>query len=254
MDPAFSTDLADVIGRARRAGVVYMVSSTLNLAEAMRYASAAGELVEKGVYWSIGLDPRLYGREAEDVMEAARRFSHRIAAVGEVGLDFKLARSREERRLQRRVFSDFISLALELKKPIVVHSRWSQGAVLDVLEEHRADRVLLHAYTGSSNEVERAVRLGYLISVSTSVTRHSATRRVAAEAPLESITLESDSPALAPVAGERNEPANVAVAAAEVARIRGVGAGAVAEVAFENTLEIYSLPMSLLSSSRGLET
>lgn len=254
LDSAFSADLAEVVERAKRAGVVYMVSSTLSVAEAMRHASMAGELVEAGVFWSIGLDPRLYSREAEEVEELARKFSHSIAAIGEVGLDFKMARGVEEREVQRRVFSDFISLAMELKKPIVVHSRWSQKAVLDLLEEHRADLVLLHAYTGSSSDVERAAKLGYLISVSTSVTRHAGTRRVAAEAPLECLVLESDSPALAPVAGERNEPANIAVAAAEVARIRGVEAAVVSEAAFENTVGLYSLPMSLLSSSRALDT
>ncbi len=254
LDSAFSADLAEVIERARRAGVVYMVSSTLSIAEAMKHASMADSLMEAGVFWSIGLDPRLYPLEAEGVEELARRFSHKIAAIGEVGLDFKAARGMEERALQRRVFSDFISLALELGKPIVVHSRWSQSAVLDLLEEHRADLALLHAYTGSSREVERAAKLGYMISVSTSVTRHASTHRVAAEAPLECIVLESDSPALAPVAGERNEPANIALAAAEVARIRRVEATVVSEAAFENTVSFYSLPTSLLSSSRALDT
>jgi TatD DNase family protein len=84
-----------------------------------------------------------------------------------------------------------------------------------------------------------AVEAGYFFSIPPSIVRSRQKQKLVRQLPLSCLLLETDSPVLAPVAGERNEPANVIVSLEAVAEIKGIPTERLAELVAENTKRLY---------------
>ncbi len=240
-DPAFDGDRDEVIRRAADLGMVGAVTSPLGREEVERSLSlfSGSELV----LVSAGLDPEDFSdpEEVEKLAELIEERAGEIVAVGEVGLDYRVARSTAERERQKESFSRLIRLAEDLDKPVVVHSLWSQRPALRVLDSRGATRVVLHAFGGTDADVRFAADRGWMISVATNVVRSPNVRRVALASPLDNLVLESDSPVLAPDPGRRNEPANIISSLKYVAGLKGVDPQELAEITTENSLRVYGI-------------
>ncbi len=238
-EEAFDEDREEVIRRAVQSGIVGLVTSPIYPEDVPKALSLRGDVV----HVSIGLDVAEYGDEDEvrRTIELILEHQDEIVAIGEVGLDYKVARNGPPKEKQKEVFRRFISLARELDKPLVIHSRWAQRPVLRVLDEMGAETVILHAFGGTPADVEFAVERGWYVSVPTNVVRSSNVQKVARATPLERMVLESDSPVLAPNPMERNEPSNITVSVKYLADLKGVDPEDLAEITTENALTAYRL-------------
>jgi len=240
-DPAFDDDRWEVIDRAVRAGVVGMVSSSLDSEEGERALRLF--LPSTVVHVSLGLDPRDADDESE--IKAVERLilenERDIVAVGEVGMDYRIAKQESVRKRQEEVFRRFIRLAEDIDKPIVVHSLWAQRPVLRVLEDEGATRVVLHAFGGSQKDVKTAVERGWYVSIATNVVKSSNVQKVAEATPVDYMVLESDSPVLSPDSKGRNEPANIVKSVRFLAKAKGMKPEELAEITTSNALEVYGL-------------
>ena len=147
-----------------------------------------------------------------------------LIAVGETGLDYFHVKENTDWQKQR--FINHINTAIELDKPLIIHTRDSMDDALDLLEKHNAQkcRGIMHCFTGDWGQAKRALDLGFKISFSGIVTFNSAKnlQEVAAKLPLESILVETDSPYLAPVPyrGKVNQPAYVLHVTEKLAELR----------------------------------
>ena len=96
--------------------------------------------------------------------------------------------------MQYTAFREQIRLALDLKYPIVFHSRESHNEVFRVLREERAYDAggVMHYFQGNMHDAMRAIDLGFYISLARPLLRLSELQQVAAKLPLESIVLETD--------------------------------------------------------------
>ncbi len=238
-EEAFDEDREEVIKRAIQAGVIGIVTSPIYPEDVPKALNLRGDIV----HVSIGLDVAEYGddEEVERTIELILENQDKIVAVGEVGLDYKVAKNGPPKERQKEVFRKFISLAKELDKPLVIHSRWAQRPVLRVLDEMGAEIVILHAFGGTPADVEFAVERGWYVSVPTNVVRSANVQRVAKATPLENMVLESDSPVLAPNPTERNEPSNISISVRFIAELKGVEPEELAEVTTRNALSAYKL-------------
>ncbi len=241
-EEAFDQDRDEVIERAREAGLVGIVTSPIYPEDAEKALRLfrGHELVKV----SIGLDVAEYGDEEEvrATVDLIREHADEIVAVGEVGLDYRILRSGgPPKEKQKEVFRLFIGLAKELDKPLVIHSLWAQRPVLRVLDEEGAERVVLHAFGGTPEDVRFAVERGWMVSIPTNVVRSNNVQKVARATPVEYMVLESDSPVLAPDPKERNEPANIRVSVRFIAEMKGIDAADLAEVTTENAMRVYGL-------------
>ena len=155
-DDAFDSDRDEVIRRAIDSGIVGIVTSPIYPEDSIKALNLFRD--SSIVKISIGLDVAEYGDDdkVNETLELIRERSGEIVAVGEVGLDYRVARSGPPKEKQKEVFKRFIEIAKELDKPLVVHSLWAQRPVLRVLEEEGAERVVLHAFGGKREDVKFA--------------------------------------------------------------------------------------------------
>jgi len=223
--PDFDMDRDEVVRAAREAGVHTIV----NIGVDLRTSQRSLELAEQYgcVYATVGVHPHdarsLDNATLDMFREMARR--PKVVAVGEIGLDFY--RDLSPRDVQRRAFRRQLDLAVELRKPIVIHTREAFRETVDIVKEYsgRLAGGVFHCFPGDVDEAHEVIGLGFVIGVGgVSTYRNSRLAAVAAAVPLDRIMLETDAPYLtpAPNRGKRNEPACVALVCRRVAELRGV--------------------------------
>jgi TatD DNase family protein len=128
--------------------------------------------------------------------------------------------------------------------PLIVHAREADTEIAEILSAERPPPGVLHCFTGSRALAERAVSLGFYVSISGIVTFRNAEalRDIVRDLPLDRLLVETDAPYLAPVPyrGKRNEPAFVAATAAFVAELKGIELEALAEATTQNFFRLFA--------------
>ena len=224
--PQFVDDQAEVIARARAAGVGLMLTicDRLDRFEAVRNIART----HADIWCTVGVHPHeakdFEALTAETLIDLAG--DPRVVGVGECGLDFHYDLS--PRETQRRVFAAHIAAARETGLPLVVHTREADGdmqAMLADAWEQGPLKVLLHCYTSGPELLAFAVERGAWFSVAGIATFKAAddVRARVREMPEDRIIVETDCPYLAPPPhrGRRNEPAHVGIVLDKVAELRG---------------------------------
>lgn len=233
--------VGDLVDRARSGGVDGTVTIGIDV-ESSRISRDIAH--DHGVWFAAGLHPNSADEWDGETEEALRSIAadERCVAIGETGLDFY--RNGAPRDRQERVFRAQVDLAKETDKALVIHTRDSLVAALEVLEECGApDRFVFHCWSGT--EVERALDLGAFISFAGNVSFPSADdlRSAARVVPADRLLVETDAPFLSPVPkrGRPNEPARVALVGAAVATAREEPEESVAERTTANALRLFGL-------------
>ena len=225
-DPAFDLDRADVITRARAAGVERMINICDRLSNFEAVRAIADD--DESIWCTAGVHPHHAIAYADLSVErlCATADSPKVVAIGECGLDYHYERS--PRDVQRRVFATHIAAAQKTGLPLVVHTREADEDMLAMLEgawPWTGFRVLLHCYTSGAALAARAAELGAWFSVSGIATFKAAAevRECIMMMPADRILCETDCPFLAPTPhrGRRNEPAFLPHVQAKLAEIRG---------------------------------
>jgi TatD DNase family protein len=227
----YASDRAEVIERARAAGV----SHILNVGTGDPRSGALERAVEvaeqyEDVYAAIGVHPhdaRLFDDEAAALIKRLTQQSSRVIAWGEIGLDYHYDNS--PREVQREVFATQLRLAGEINLPVIIHSREADADTLDILRAEMKDSGragIMHCFNGSLELMAGVLDLGFMISFAGNVTFKKAEnlREAARAVPLERLLVETDCPFLTPVPfrGQRNEPARVVEVARALAELRGM--------------------------------
>jgi TatD DNase family protein len=237
-DPVFDGDRAAVLERARAAGVAAVVAVSETLTDARRTLELAARFPE--IKPAVGLYPAHLDLEAAAaIMALIRREHHRLAGIGEVGLDYRLAADVGARARQREIFAIFIALGRELDLPLNVHSRSAGRQTVDLLLASGAARVQLHAFDGKAAAALPAAAAGYFFSIPPSVVRSRQKQKLARRLPLDCLLVETDSPVLGPDPSLRNEPANAAAVIAALAELKQVPAAELRAALYANTRRLY---------------
>ena len=173
--------------------------------------------------------------DVEEVINFIIKHQDIIVGIGEIGLDFKPPNNNFE-TMERQVkkFERFIKLAMELDKPIVVHSRSAGRQSLDVLMKNGAERVLMHAFSGNVKYVRRGVQAGYYFSVPPTSYKNVQKINLIKAVPIEQLMLETDSPVLSPLPDTVNEPSNVLLSALIVSMIKEMDVKEIIDVTYKN--------------------
>lgn len=175
---------------------------------------------------SVGIHPNVEQDEQFTVEELVAQATHpKVIAIGETGLDY--FRSEGNLEWQRDRFRVHIEAAKQTHKPLIIHTREARQDTMDILENENAEKAggIIHCFTENWETAQRALDIGFYISLSGIVTFKSAKelQEVAKKLPLDRILIETDSPYLAPVPhrGKTNKPVFVKHVAEFLAELRG---------------------------------
>lgn len=251
----FEKDLDRVIKNAEMAGVKCIITSGVNsstnreiLKIAERYPVVR---VSFGIYPLDALAKELETGEAEGFPRDTEAFDldselrwieknkDKCVAIGECGLDYNWVTGREDE--QKAIFQKVIELSKKINKPLILHTRKAELDVVEMLEKNNVKKCVLHCFMGRKHLIKRAVDNGWSFSVPPIITRLQHFQTLVEMVPLNQLLTETDAPYLSPKAGERNEPANVAVTIKEIARIKKLSEKEVAEQIWQNSEAIFGL-------------
>jgi TatD DNase family protein len=195
-------------------------------------------------YASVGVHP-----DYEDIDEpsfetlVALADHPKIVAIGETGLDyFRLTGDLE---WQRKRFRTHIRAAINVGKPLIIHTRSAAEDTLRIMKEESAYQVggVMHCFTETLDVALAAIDMGFYISFSGIVTFKNALqlKEVAQAIPLEKMLVETDSPYLAPAPfrGKTNQPAYVKYVAQEIANLRGNSLNEVMQATTKNFFTLF---------------
>jgi TatD DNase family protein len=230
---SFEKDIEQALLRAKKAGVTAIVNASTTFEDAIECLELARTY--DAVFPAVGLAPYSDLSQLKAVMQLVED-SPDAVAVGEIGLDYPYQKKPE----QVEPFKAQVALAMELDLPVVVHSRSAGKYCLNVLEELKAEKVVMHAFDGSIKQARRGFALGFYFSVPLTVVKSEQKQQLAKEAPDELLLLETDSPVLNP-AGGRNEPANLVQGRDFIAKLRETTPDKINKLTENNAKKIFGL-------------
>jgi TatD DNase family protein len=243
--PEFNSDRDETVRRAVLSGVVKLLMPNIDIDSASQMLSVENNF--PGICYSmIGLHPTSvkedYVYQLDKLEDMAN--SNKFYAIGEIGIDLYWDQS----GLKEQVLAFRRQIAFALKKnlPVVIHSRNSFSEVFKALEEFTGSGLkgVFHAFTGSANDAEKAIGLGFKLGIGGIITfKNSGLEAVVNQSGLENIVLETDSPYLAPMPhrGKRNESSYLCIINNKVAEIFGLSEEKTASVTYGNSVQLFGL-------------
>ena len=198
----------------------------------------------KNIYLNISLHPE-YGNEEIDYdlyleqMKKIIKYNSKIIAIGEIGLDYHYDNTNKDR--QRDLFVKQIMLAKEYKLPIVIHTRDATKDTIDILKKFNI-KGIIHCFSGSLETAREYINMGFYLGIGGVVTfKNSKLKDVIKEIGLDSIVLETDSPYLSPIRGNKNFPKNIKIVAEYIASLLNISVEEVSKKTTLNVKKIYNI-------------
>ena len=250
-DGRLHSRLNEVLSHCVENEVLQIVAVATTAADTLETLAVARS--HPGIYASAGIHPNeaaeAQANDWDRVAEVARL--PEVVALGETGLDRHWDRTPFP--LQQDYFARHLSLAHELDKPVIIHSRDCHADVIEQLRQlGRPIKGVLHSFTGSLDEAQAFLDLGLHISFAGMITFANKAldplRDVSAAIPIDRLLVETDSPYLTPhpFRGKTNEPARVVYTAAKLAEVRGMLLPKLAAATTQNAQRLFNLPSDRL--------
>lgn len=250
--PDFDQDREQVIRECRKQ-VSGVVVSSARLDEGL----LALETCAKNpnfLFPTLGFHPTEGGSEqdAGKILNLLRANKDKAVGVGECGLDYHWEKDPAKKKAQRSVFEKFITLAGELKKPLVIHSWDAENDCFEMVREKDLT-CIFHCFSGSRELALEILQSGFYISVSTQICFSKHHKKLAKLIPLDRLLLETDSPFLSPqkhgnyeplakgFKPGRNYPWNILLSAEKVAGVKGLSKEEILEAARANAVKVFGL-------------
>lgn len=242
--PPFAGDEPASIQRAAQAGVDRIIVPATEAANFSRVLALAKNY--PSLYAALGLHPIVIEHHEDDsldrLQQALDQRPQKVVAVGEIGLD--LWRDDPQFAKQERALGAQLQLAKHYDLPVILHSRRTHDKLAMHLKRHALPRTgVVHGFSGSQQQAERFVQLGYKIGVGGTITypRASKTREVIAQLPLGSLLLETDAPdmPLNGFQGQPNRPEQAARVFDVLCELRREPADEIADALYGNTTALF---------------
>jgi len=245
---AFRDDLDAVLARARRAGVSRIIVTGTSVEE----SRAALGLVSRheNLFATAGVHPH-HARDCNaEVISSVKELAKdpRIVAIGECGLDFN--RNYSPHPDQEKCFVAQVELALDLQKPLFLHSRDAHPRFSEILKSFKLQKAVAHCFTGSKEELRASLELGLYIGITGWICDERRGRHLlelVREIPRDRLLLETDSPYLPPrdlrpqPRARRNEPAFLPHILKTVAKALGRAPEEIAAETTRNATALFGL-------------
>lgn len=245
----FDADRTEMIERAINAGVSKMIIPNVDSTT----IKGMMDLVQQfpvNVFPMMGLHPcyvkpETYKQELEiiktylDSPLGVRGF----VAVGEIGIDMHWDKTTLD--IQKEAFELQCDWAIEKNLPVAIHSRDSTHILIEILKNRKQNpRGVFHCFTGSLEEANEILKLGFYLGIGGVVTyKNTHLRDTLKQISLDKIVLETDSPYLPPVPyrGKRNESAYTKLVAETLCTVYEKGLDEIAAVTTQNAQDLFGI-------------
>lgn len=239
----FAADIAQVMAHSRDHQVRKIYMPNINV------DTIAGMLKLESQYPNLcaammGIHPCYIGRDFQkQLAHVATWLAKRsFAAIGEIGID--LYRDKTYQAQQEEAFAVQLHWAQQYQLPVVIHCRAGMNVTLRLLEKHQNGQLkgIFHCFSGSLEEAERIMALGFYLGIGGIVTfKNAGLDKIVAAIDLDYLVLETDAPYLAPTPhrGQRNEPAYLLHIAEKIATLKAIDVATVAQVTTANAMNVF---------------
>ena len=239
----FALDREDVLEHARKNHVCGFVVPAVK----RRSWHALMSICEKhdDMHYALGLHPMFVDEHEASHVEELRSVValNKPIAIGEIGLDFHDKSLQADKQIA--LFELQLQLAREVNLPVILHVRKAHEEILGCLKKFPVVGGIVHAFNGSLQQAERYQSGNFKFGFGGMLTyeRSFKLRRLAAELPIESIVLETDSPDMTVEQhrGERNSPEYLLYCLQALAEVRGMSPEQVAKQTTQNAQNVLNL-------------
>ena len=241
---AFDADRAEVVHRARDAGVLRQIVPAIAASGWNNLRAVCTDY--SGLHAAYGLHPMYLAEHRPEHLDLLREWIEREqpVAIGECGLDHFVEGL--DPRSQRDYFDAQLEIARDTSLPVIVHARRAVDEVIAALRAVATVGGVVHSFPGSEQQARQLWKLGYCLGIGGPITyeRAARLRRIVATMPIEFLLLETDSPDQPNQGqrGQRNEPAHLREVLRVVAELRGEDEAAIAAATTSNAERLFRLP------------
>ena len=241
----FNEDIDMVINRSKEIGVNKFIFPAIDSS----HFNDMHNLKDKypnSIYLMTGLHPtdvkENYKDELNFVVNTLK--TNNYVAIGEIGIDLYWEKSFLKQ--QQDAFQFQIRLAIKHDLPIVIHCREAFNEIFEILDKENCNelRGVFHCFTGTLEEAQRAIALGFVLGIGGVVTfKNGGIDKFLHKIDLKNIVLETDSPYLAPAPfrGKRNESSYIIYVLEKLSEIYGISKEKVAEITSKNAEKVFRL-------------
>lgn len=232
------------------------IGAVLNAGSDLRSLERVPELAEKYdfLYGAAGLHPDEVVGLTPELWEKTEHAADRkkMVAIGEFGLDYYGEGKEDPKVRQNQEFwmRKHIELALDRKKPVLIHSRDAAEDTMRILKEYYGGGTtthpgIVHCYSYSPEQAKIYVGMGFCIGVGGVITFKNARRlrETVAQTDMDHIVLETDCPYLAPepFRGTRNTSLNLPYVVSAIAQVKGISEEEVISRTEKNAKEMFAV-------------
>lgn len=248
----FGEDRAEVMRRAREAGITRIVMPNIDAASIAPMLQVCAEY-PNFCYPTLGLHPTEVKEDYRQVLDNMKQqleasvrgevVHSPFVAIGEVGLDFYWDTTYKQEQLS--ALDAQVGWALEYDLPLVIHSREAFSELYSLFLNYKDTplRGVFHSFTGTADEAHALLEFpGFVLGVNGVVTfKKSALPEALREVPLSRLVVETDSPYLAPVPyrGKRNESSYVVRVIDKLAEVYQCSSDRVAEQVYDTAYRLF---------------
>lgn len=261
---AYDQDRDDVVKRTQDAGI-----TCVNVGTKIETSKKAVEMAEstEGMFAAIGLHPvhikndflklrtdeseggfTPAGEELDETKYEELAQSKKVVAIGEVGLDYyykpkTTAKLEAFKALQKEIFVRQVTLAEKLQLPLIIHCRMAHQDLIDIMQDHKSIKAVVHCFTGTIEEMQQYLALGYCIGFNGIIFKLNFLEEAIKQCPLDRILVETDCPYLTPTqeGDKRNEPIFIKHVIQKIAELKGVTTEEVENQTTQNAKNLFNI-------------
>ena len=243
-EEAFDTDCAEVIQRAKEAGVKKIILPNVDSESLPRMLELESEYPGY-CYAAIGLHPTSVKENFQEELNVVEKELERreYIAIGEIGID--LYWDKTYLKEQVSAFQKQLEWSLKYNIPVIIHVRDSFKETMEAMKpfEGKGLTGIFHSFTGMLDEANEIISYGgFRLGINGIVTfKNSTLRTILKEIDTQHIVLETDAPYLtpAPYRGKRNESSYVKYVCECVADVYGLSSEEMDCITTQNALNTF---------------
>ena len=243
-EPLFE-NINNIIKRSKEIGIqkLLTISTTFESFDKIK------DIVNKDpmIYGTFGIHPHETESDivSKETLVKTVKKSKKIIGIGESGLDFFYSHSNKERQIES--FKAHIEASIELKMPIIIHSRNAEDKTFDILNSYKNKglKILMHCFTGSYSFSKKLLSLDAFFSASGIITFKNSIdlQNTFKKIPTNKLLVETDSPFLAPVPmrGKKNEPSYIKYTLEKLSTIKVISSEELGAITTNNFNKLFNL-------------